>query len=96
MATARQGQTATLLGNGKVLIVGGEGAHGVLLSSAELYDPLTNTWSSAGSMASTRFFQTATLLDNGKVLVVGGMGGSPNAALAGVFQFCDVDDAGLQ
>src|SRR5205823_4116712 len=34
MTTARAGQTATLLPNGKVLVAGGSG-----LSSAELYDP---------------------------------------------------------
>jgi N-acetylneuraminic acid mutarotase len=73
MATARYGQTATLLPNGKVLVAGGAAATAAL-ASAELYDPATNTWSSAGSMASPRAYATATLLPSGKVLVAGGYG----------------------
>jgi hypothetical protein len=49
MNTARDGHTATLLPNGKVLVEGGYGS-GVIgkkppvLSSKELYDPATGTW----------------------------------------------------
>ena len=75
MAVPRQGHTATLLPNGKVLVVGGyggTGAAGSCLASAELYNPTTNTWSSAGDMATPREHHTATLLQNGRVLVAGG------------------------
>ena len=72
--TAREYHTATLLPNGKVLVAGGVGDTGFsgLLSSAELYDPASETWSGTGSLATAREFQTATLLPNGKVLVAGG------------------------
>jgi N-acetylneuraminic acid mutarotase len=40
---ARTAATATLLQNGKVLIVGGQDNAGTLLSSAEIYDPTTGT-----------------------------------------------------
>ena len=70
MPTAREYHTATLLGNGKVLVAGGYYGNGTLLG-ANLYDPISNTWSAAGSMATNRMGHTATLLDNGKVLVVG-------------------------
>ena len=68
MHTNRCYHTATLLPNGKVLVVGGNGG----LSSAELYDPATGAWTMTGALASGREYHTATLLSNGKVLVVGG------------------------
>src|SRR5947209_1713999 len=61
MRTARGGQMATLLTNGKVLVAGGGGRHGTL-ASAELYDPSTGTWSKTGSMSTARQLPTATLL----------------------------------
>ena len=65
--------SATLLNNGKVLILGGRQAHNSL-SSAELYDPVSGAWTATGSLATGRRIHTATLLPNGKVLVVGGVG----------------------
>jgi hypothetical protein len=61
-----------LLSSGKVLVVGGVGSG--YLSSAELYDPASNTWSATGALASARYGHTATLLPSGNVLVVGGVG----------------------
>ncbi|MBS0440288.1 MAG: hypothetical protein JSS33_12860, partial [Proteobacteria bacterium] len=43
---------------------------------AELYDPATNLWSAAGTLANARAHHTATLLSSGKVLVAGGSGSS--------------------
>jgi len=65
------GYTATLLQNCEVLVAGGYGATGPL-SSAELYDPVSDTWSPTGSMAQARNEHTAVLLSNGKVLVAAG------------------------
>ena len=70
MATARSDATATLLGNGDVLVAGGVNGSGAL-SSAELYNPVSNSWSSAGNMVTARYFATATLLGDGDVLVAG-------------------------
>jgi hypothetical protein len=72
MATARDSHTATLLPNGKVLIVGGEDFNQDPLASAELYNPATKTFSPTGSLANARYLHTATLLPNGSVLVLGG------------------------
>jgi N-acetylneuraminic acid mutarotase len=75
LITDRYYYTATLLPNGKVLAVGGYQA-GVspprMLMSAELYDPVTNTWAAASAMTYPREGHTATLLQDGTVLVVGG------------------------
>jgi len=69
--------TATLLPNGKVLVAGGSDNRYigyVATSGARLYDPVTGTWASTGSMNNARYSHTATLLPNGKVLVAGGVG----------------------
>jgi hypothetical protein len=73
MRAARLYHTATLLPNGKVLVVGGRNSADQKLASAELYDPATGQWSNTGNMSTPRSNHTATLLPNGKVLVVGGV-----------------------
>ncbi|MEI7728714.1 MAG: kelch repeat-containing protein [Verrucomicrobiota bacterium] len=79
MASARCGHTATLLPNGLVLVAGGvyyTPSTGNNLSSAELYNPSTETWIPTAAMTAARGFHTATLLPNGLVLVAGGDSGS--------------------
>jgi hypothetical protein len=56
-------------------VAGGQNGSPVL-SSAELYDPASGTWSATGNLTTTRAIHTATLLASGKVLVVGGVDGS--------------------
>ncbi|HUP69940.1 MAG TPA: kelch repeat-containing protein [Acidimicrobiales bacterium] len=76
---ARHGATATLLGDGKVLVTGGTtidslwpANSGFATATAELYDPVTEKWSVTGLMGQARTHHTATLLPNGDVLVTGG------------------------
>jgi N-acetylneuraminic acid mutarotase len=68
--------TATLLPNGKVLVAGGNVDYnlGPVTAAAELYDPITDTWSPTGNLIAARADHRATLLQNGKVLVAGGVG----------------------
>jgi N-acetylneuraminic acid mutarotase len=70
--TARMYHTATLLSNGKVLIVGGMHDPADFLNSAELYDPVTQVWTTTTSLNAPVLDHRATLLPNGKVLVTGG------------------------
>jgi hypothetical protein len=67
--------TATLLPDGRVLLVGGLGEDGTELKSAETYDATTKSFKSVGSMHSARVHQTSTLLADGRVLVTGGSEG---------------------
>lgn len=67
MAQPRAYHTATLLQNGKVLVVGGDS-----LGTAELYDPSTGSWASAGNLLQTTVEHSATLLPDGSVLIAGG------------------------
>ncbi len=76
MTIPRRGHTATLLPNGKVLVIGGTDGT-VALKSAEIYDPVTELWTAVtNSMRFTRRWHTATLLTDGSVLIVGGVTGS--------------------
>src|SRR3954451_23000028 len=81
MSAGRANATATLLKNGRVLVVGGYDDATGDLTSAEAYHPDTDTWSPAGALAEARDSATATALPNGDVLVAGGDGGK-GAALA--------------
>ena len=84
MDSAREGQTATLLGDGEVLIAGGSDLSGSL-STAELYDSKTGTFRSTGDMTTPRKWAKATLLSDGRVLVAGGFSGSIPVASAELY-----------
>jgi len=84
MLEPRSGHTATLLPDGKVLIVGGMRRNQDFYKSAELYDPATGKSQLTGEMSLGRVGQVAVLLASGKVLVAGGwvgMGGTDSAEL---------------
>ncbi|HDR8961296.1 Kelch repeat-containing protein [Burkholderia vietnamiensis] len=74
MSIGRRGHTATLLPNGKVLVVGGRmaGSNGDATAMAELFDPVKDTWVAVAPMRNARYGHSATLLRSGKVLVVVG------------------------
>ena len=78
MAVARIWPTATLLGDGTVLVTGGG------VSTAERYDPVTTTWRAAGDTGVARLRDTATSLRDGRVLDCGGYGtnGQPLSSCA--------------
>ncbi|AUX45251.1 uncharacterized protein SOCE26_067320 [Sorangium cellulosum] len=84
MRATRKDHTATLLHDGRVLVIGGFNEDEAL-RSAELFDPGTNDWTTTPPMTSPRQNHTATLLPSGDVLVVGGLqvplGGAPDVAL---------------
>jgi hypothetical protein len=69
MNDARFDHTATLLGDGNVLVTGGEGSSGIL-NSCEIYS--LGSWSSVDNMNTARARHTAVLLLDGRVMVIGG------------------------
>jgi Kelch motif len=68
MAVARADAAAALLPDGRVLVAGGRNGSS-FLQSVEIYDPVTETWSTAGSMMSNYPAQ-AILLTDGRVLLL--------------------------
>lgn len=89
MESARSLHAATLLPTGEVMITGGVGSSDsdTVLSSAEVFDPVTGTFRATVSMMSERAVHTATLLQNGQVLITGGGGNSGNVlATAELYQ----------
>ncbi|MDK9716487.1 MAG: choice-of-anchor D domain-containing protein [Trichlorobacter sp.] len=76
MTSARSSHTATLLSNGKVLLTGGQNAGSTALSSAELFDPLTNSFTATGALSSARKDHRAIILATGNVLFAGGVNAS--------------------
>jgi hypothetical protein len=76
MTVARQKHTATSIGGTLVLIAGGLDSSNNALTSAEVFDLSTNSFTAVGSMNSARFNHAAALLPNGKVLITGGEDGS--------------------
>ena len=62
------GEAPTVLGDGRVLVVGGD---------PQVYDPASGTWTATGEMNDQGYQTTAALLSDGKVLVAGGSGFTP-------------------
>jgi hypothetical protein len=73
----RRGHSATLLNDGTVLLVGGITCctpNGEFLTgSAEIFDPVAQTFSLTGSLSTARALHAATLLPDGRVLITGGI-----------------------
>ena len=79
MIESRTRHTATLMPDGRVLVVGGltvtpqdGGLFPSQLTRAEIYDPAADRWSMTAPMGAHRLGQIATLLPDGRVLVAGG------------------------
>jgi Kelch motif protein/galactose oxidase-like protein len=75
MSVARNTFTLTALGNGRLLVVGGnveDGVNGIPLTSAEVFDTGSGVFTPTGQLLTGRDSHTATLLPTGKVLVAGG------------------------
>jgi hypothetical protein len=71
----RRAHTATAIGNGKILVTGGQNLSGAL-SDVEIFDS-AGTFTAAARLLTPRADHTATRLADGRVLLIGGRGGEP-------------------
>jgi hypothetical protein len=87
MAAPRVGHSATLLSDGRVLVIGGSnevnapGFPRTYYASTEVYDPAAGQFTANGTLSTPRQGHGATLLANGKVLVEGGYSGTASAEI---------------
>ena len=70
---ARQGHAAIRLSDGKILIVGGENANG-LIRESEIFNPATHSFITAANLDTARTEHTLARLADGRILVIGGRG----------------------
>jgi hypothetical protein len=83
MSTPREGHTATMLRDGRVLVAGGSPNGIQTTGSAEIYDPANGTFSNTGHLNQPRVAHVAVLLGTGEVLIAGGgRGGMPGGYIS--------------
>ena len=74
MSDEKAGHVAVLLNDGKVMVMGGTSGSlpPTYFSSAEVYDPVSDSWTSKSALNTARVAAAATVLLDGRVLVTGG------------------------
>lgn len=70
--TQLEGQSATLLADGRWLLLGGKDDEGGVLDSVRLYDPKSKKFSELTALNTARSGHTASQTPEGSILVVGG------------------------
>jgi RHS repeat-associated protein len=73
MIIAREGHTATVMPDGRVLVLGGQGSDGMIVSQAEIIDPVARTVELYQTPdLISRYQHKTVLLTDGRLLVSGG------------------------
>ncbi len=86
MNNPRSNHISATLQDGRVLVAGGTVAGGGATNSAEIFDPVSGTWSSiAGGMVEARSGAAAALLQDGRVLIAGGESSGVASATLEIF-----------
>ena len=89
LSAVRDKHTATLLPDGRVLILAGDWYAGII---GELWDPATDRWTPIADNGRPRVAHTATVLEDGRVLVVGGEWNSPGEGMVNADVYDPVTD----
>jgi hypothetical protein len=82
MHSPRRGLGAATGLDGRIYAVGGSNNYGLLLSSAEAYDPGTDTWTLVKPMSTARVYFGCVTGPDGRIYAIGGGGGGGNLASA--------------
>ncbi len=85
--------TASLLPDGRVMVVGGVDNLGNAIARVGIYDPMADAWSATASLHEARSLHTATVLDDGRVLVVGGLTNDDMEVMAATAELYDPSSA---
>src|SRR5438128_5392286 len=85
LVVPRTGHAATVLADGRVLITGGRDSAGIIVATAEVFDPANQTSTAIGVLNTARIDHTATLLADGRVLIAGGTSASGALTSAEIF-----------
>jgi len=72
-----RGHTASLAGDGSVLLIGGSRGQGTVSTSIDRFDPRGNTLLKVGDLRNGREDHRAVRLNSGRILVTGGISGLP-------------------
>jgi hypothetical protein len=68
--------TGAMLGDGRVLMVGGRASGPNYTTLAQVYDPGANTWTDVAPAPTARGYASAVTLFDGRVLVTAGFDGT--------------------
>src|SRR5882724_5557212 len=85
LAIPRTGHAVTVLADGRVLITGGRDSAGIIVATAEVFDPANQKSTAIGVLNTARIDHTATLLADGRVLIAGGTNVSGALTSAEIF-----------
>lgn len=101
MAQGRVGHTMNLLPDGRVLVAGGSTSAShqnaiaqTSMSTTELFDPATGTFTAGPGMGFTRTFHSATTLPDGRVVFAGGLSASAGSVFTSASIMTYTPDAG--
>lgn len=90
--------SVVVLDDGRVLAIGVSGVPNPATRMGEIYNPVTETWSTTSNPALIRFQTEVAQLPDGRVLVAGGETKQPNPpvpTVLGIVKWCDLFDPAM-